>query len=292
MSAPRNVCVLAVCVQAGERLRALLGEQDAEDAAQRCRSRAEQAVREGGGRFMDAAAFAPPSVLLATFADCDQALATAHAMLERAREPALPAGARQPLRIGLHYGAANASAAAAADLEAASQLARQAQPEQLLVTGPVLMLLTAAARSTVSAQPLGGDADLPDWPVFVLERRLAGLVTIVAPGARLMQRLRLRHQHDVVFVEEQRPVLLLGRELGNDMVIMDPRASRQHARIERMRDGFLLTDSSTNGSYVIVDGKPERKVHRASLLLSGAGRIGCGFPAAEIGSDLVFFDLV
>lgn len=289
MSAPRNVCLLAVCMEANERLRALLGEADAASAVQRCRAHVERTVDSAGGQRVPAAAAADSTMLLATFANCDLALATAHAMLERAHELPLPAGVRQPLRVGLHYGAASGNG----DAEAVGRLARLAQPEQILASGPVLMLLSPQARTTVSAQAQSSaEGEHPDWPVFVLDRRLAGLVTIIAPGARLTQRLRLRHQHDVVFVEEHRPVLLVGRELGNDVVIMDARASRQHARIERMRDGFLLTDSSTNGSYVIVDGRDEQKVHRASLLLSGAGRIGCGFSTAEVDSDLVFFDLV
>jgi predicted component of type VI protein secretion system len=118
------------------------------------------------------------------------------------------------------------------------------------------------------------------------------MVTSIPPTSHLSQRLRLRHQEDNLFVEEQRPVLLLGRELGNDIVIMDARASRQHARIERRREGFTLIDQSTNGTFVSVDGNEECRIHRDKLVLRGPGRIGCGFSAGEVERDLVFFDIV
>ena len=73
---------------------------------------------------------------------------------------------------------------------------------------------------------------------------------LCAPAALITPRLRLKHQNDVLMLEEARPIILLGREQGNDIVIIDPRASRQHARIERRREGFVLVDQSTNGTFV------------------------------------------
>jgi hypothetical protein len=103
-------------------------------------------------------------------------------------------------------------------------------------------------------------------------------------------RMRLKHQQDTMFVDENRPVVLLGRELGNDIVIIDPRASRQHARIERRRDGFVLIDESTNGCFVAIDGHEEQCLKCTELPLTGSGRFGCGFSSQEFENDLVFFE--
>ncbi len=289
MPAPKNVCVLAVNVDFDERLHSLPAAASGETMAQQIHARIAQIVRDGDGRPLPAR----PPLLLATFDDCDRGVRAATAMLEGIRELVLPARVRHPLRIGLHYGVADGTTPGGEGVELACRLAGIAQPEQALATGTVVMLLSSQARSMANAQAVRNPAtDQLDWPVFAIGGRIAGLMTMIAPGARLMQRLRLRHQQDTVFVEEHRPVLLLGRELGNDVVIMDPRASRQHARIERSRDGFVLIDTSTNGSFVIEDSGDEQKVHRRGILLTGAGRIGCGFSVQEIGSDLVFFDLV
>ena len=47
------------------------------------------------------------------------------------------------------------------------------------------------------------------------------------------------------------PVMTIGRLPGCDVVVDDPGASRQHARIRRTDEGFVLTDlGSTNGTLV------------------------------------------
>lgn len=290
MTASGKLCVVAINVEADDRLRALLGADLAAQAVQHGLERAGQGIVRGGGSLRSQHA----PLLLAGFDDCDRAVLAVSAILDTMRAAALPAGVRQPLRIGLHHGECTESDGELSGdgVELARQLAGAAQAEQALASSTVVSLLTAAARPLAGAQAFNSAAsDRMEGPVFEVGTRLAGLTTAVLPGPRLSQRLRIRHQHDVVFVEENRPVLLLGRELGNDVVIMDPRASRQHARIERRRDGFTLIDSSTNGSWVIGDGGVEQHVRQDAMALSGTGRIGCGFPAHEIDSDLVFFDL-
>lgn len=93
-------------------------------------------------------------------------------------------------------------------------------------------------------------------------------------------------------LEEARPIILLGREQGNDIVIIDPRASRQHARIERRREGFVLVDQSTNGTFVADGEGQERCIKREDIVLGGQGRIGCGFSANDVERDLVFYEVV
>ena len=60
------------------------------------------------------------------------------------------------------------------------------------------------------------------------------------------------------------------------MVIGDRMASRQHARIERRRDKFVLIDHSTNGTYCTVHGENEIELRREEFTLRGRGRISFG----------------
>jgi transcriptional regulator with XRE-family HTH domain len=47
------------------------------------------------------------------------------------------------------------------------------------------------------------------------------------------------------------PVLTLGRDSANDIIIGHPLASRRHARLEHNENGYLIRDlESTNGTYV------------------------------------------
>lgn len=55
-------------------------------------------------------------------------------------------------------------------------------------------------------------------------------------------------------LEWETPLLSIGRDGSNDLVIEHPLASRRHARLERIDEGFAIRDlDSTNGTYVNED---------------------------------------
>jgi len=77
------------------------------------------------------------------------------------------------------------------------------------------------------------------------------------------------------------PPITLGRDAQNDVVIMDRKASRLHARIERRRDKFVIVDVSSNGTYCTMDGESEILLRREELILRGSGRLSFGHPGAD-----------
>jgi adenylate cyclase len=288
MTERKNLCIFVAHLQPDERLVTRIGSAEAKHAAERCGHRIERAVAAHGGNLLRSS----PDLLLASFERCDMGALAACDALNRVR--ALPpiSSLRQPAHIGLHYGTVDVDTGLGEGVNMARRLAELSDAEQALASSAVVMLLTASARHLASANALKSTRlDTLGVDAFALGDRV-GMVTSIPPNARLSQRLRLRHQEEILFVEEQRPVLLFGRELGNDVVIMDPRASRQHARIERQRAGFVLFDESSNGTFVSIEGEEERCLKGEQLLLRGPGRIGCGFSATEIERDLVFFDIV
>ncbi|MDX9884081.1 FHA domain-containing protein [Thauera sp.] len=289
----KNLCVLVALHNWDGPLAGQLGEDEARHASERCANRIERAISAQGGKLLHQ----EPDQTVAVFERSDAGVQAAVDALERIRNLPPLRGAHQPVRLGLHYGILESTESDAGPAEGegvtvARQLAGLCENEQALVSGTTVMVSSSATRNLISAQALAGPswARLA-WPVYAIGQR-TGLVTSIPAAARLTQRLRIRHQQDVLFVEELRPVLLLGRELGNDVTIMDPRASRQHARIERRREGFVLFDQSTNGTYVAIEGQTERHIKQDRVVLKGPGRIGCGFSADEVECDLVFFDIV
>ncbi|WP_332670619.1 FHA domain-containing protein [Aromatoleum sp.] len=285
MSAPAETCALVADVSGRDILVDALGVDEAKHAIDRCLHRVERAVAANGGSVIRRG----DGRLSATFPRCDPAVLASVDMLARVEDLPPQRGLRLTIRVGIHYGR---DAAAGPVDAAATRIATAARPGQLLASGPAVLQLSAAARRFAGASAIREQAfDGIEWPVFPLQREPAALAP--APDvARAPLRLRLRHLHEVLYVEESRPVVLLGRELGNDVVIVDARASRHHARIERRPQGFVLIDRSTNGTYVADAGGGEHCVKRAEWPLGGAGRLGCGFPANEIERDLVFFELL
>ena len=84
---------------------------------------------------------------------------------------------------------------------------------------------------------------------------------------------------------------------GNDVqrdtvavIVDDRRVSRQHARIERRSDGFYLVDTSTNGSFVSIQGRQEALVRKHDVLLEGRGKICLGSTINDGRSECLEFE--
>jgi hypothetical protein len=97
-------------------------------------------------------------------------------------------------------------------------------------------------RFEVQASFVEGEAELPGGPTATL--------AMLGRDGQTRQTFAL-----------DRPEVSLGRLADNDVVIEDPGASRQHARIHRTDDGFAIADlGSTNGTLV-----NDEPVHERSL---------------------------
>ncbi|GHT92880.1 hypothetical protein FACS1894116_03820 [Betaproteobacteria bacterium] len=313
MPEPRNLCVLIAEIIGGDRLAARLGEAETARAMERCLNRVDLAVGGSGGEIIAR----DRSAVIATFEKADAGVISACEMLERVLKLPPVSGTPIRIRIGLHYGPVINGRGDG--VEGARQILLTCAAGQALASSIAVNELTPSARHFVGANTYREPAqENLAWPVFLVGER-PGQTSVApapsatphvlsapsspltksripgsndAPEALLAPRLRIRHQKDVMFVEENRPVILIGRELGNDVVIIDPRASRQHARIERRHEGFILVDQSTNGCYVSIDGAEERCIKGEEVTLTGAGGVGCGFSSKEFEDDVVFFDLV
>jgi DNA-binding transcriptional regulator YdaS (Cro superfamily) len=79
-------------------------------------------------------------------------------------------------------------------------------------------------------------------------------------------------------ISEHKPVVTLGRDPANDLVVADSHVSRNHCRVERTDKGILLIDSSVNGTIVVGEDKQEMLIKNGSAALTGSGMIFLGRP--------------
>lgn len=103
-------------------------------------------------------------------------------------------------------------------------------------------------------------------------------------------RLTLRYGDEELVLNERKPAIRMGRGAENDFAIHDRRASRQHAIVERRGERFVLTDSSSNGTYVTLDGKPELFLRGAECVIHGKGLICFAASASSPGVDCAEFE--
>ena len=97
--------------------------------------------------------------------------------------------------------------------------------------------------------------------------------------------------HSRFFTSVNGPVVV-GRAMGSDLYIHDPRVSRQHARVEWCQGAFELTDLSSFGTWVRFDGS-DTLVHlrRDSCLLHGSGEIALGVHFSDASAPKIAFQV-
>ena len=116
----------------------------------------------------------------------------------------------------------------------------------------------------------------------------AGPVILSQPvGARAM--LRLACGRTVVVRRREGDIVTLGRD-DCDLAVGGAAVSRRHCTIERRNATFVLTDHSTNGTFVEPDRHDEITVKAASVELTGRGRISLGRPCA-VSAEVITYAL-
>lgn len=105
-----------------------------------------------------------------------------------------------------------------------------------------------------------------------------------------INRLIVLHPGGEYRYEASDRAMTIGRADNCDVVVNNDYASRQHALIELKRNYFLLTDQSTNGTYVTNQNSEPVFLKRESVQLIGFGVISLGRPPSDTaGDNLRFF---
>lgn len=103
--------------------------------------------------------------------------------------------------------------------------------------------------------------------------------------------LLLRHNLQVVSINESHKSAVLGRGDNCDIVILNNFASRQHGRLEYSFGKFVLTDHSANGTYVrFSDNHVIHLIHQ-EITLHGSGTLSLGQSFADNPRELIEFIL-
>ena len=177
----------------------------------------------------------------------------------------------------------------------ASRLVDWARPEQVVTTARTLEPLPDFFESrtrNLGATTLRGKEESVEIVELLGEQSGSNLTVVEDRGPAPAQQenrdvLTLEHQDRTITVE-QGP-FMLGRGSKSDLRIADSRVSRMHAVIERQRDSFMLTDSSTNGTYVQIGDEDVMFLHREQLRLHGSGKLSLGRHVEAEDAQLLHF---
>ncbi len=231
--------------------------------------------------------------LLAAFPVCDDSARAACAMMDIQDQHGMR------LRIGIHFGAVIEGVG---DLygdacNVAARVQQIARPGEILATQALVDGLSPDQRSRtkpLSNVAMKGKAA----PIRVHQIRTADEAddaiesttlgfSLVPEAGRSMVTLHLSYRGQDITMSRGLPRVTIGREDSSGLRIASRQTSRQHAVIDFTRESFLLTDHSTNGTYIRSGGSPPVVLRRDSTKLVGSGLIGFGAEALDESQDHV-----
>jgi len=233
--------------------------------------------------------------LMCVFPDAERGFLAATDMQTLVNALPMVKTAKRMIRVGFHAGAVivEKGDVFGDTVNVAARMAGLAKGMQIMTTRTTVDALPEALRAStrpIASIAVKGKAD--DLAVYEVVWQEGDDLTMAAGSmqtAELRVELLIRHAGRAVVLGTELTSAMLGRDAGCDFVIADPKASRQHARIEKRRDKFFITDQSSNGTYVTFAGEPEVVLRREEVMLRRTGRIVFGHSASEGSGDTLEF---
>src|SRR5262245_31631394 len=292
-ASPQTCTVLFVDISGSTRLYEELGDAHALTRVASCLRLLQRAADEFKGRVVKTTG----DGLMCAFVDADAALQAARAMHVRVLEQTGLGGPALGIHIGCHYGAVieNEGDLYGDCVNAAARVAGLAKVGQILATHEVIAQLSGPTRDAVrmlDRVTVRGKREPLEIYEFIWQDSPEEELTFL--GTRLPEdrvpRLRLAYGDRLLWFDGSGTGHVgLGRDAVCEIVVGDRKASRQHARIEKRRDKFVIVDHSSNGTFVAIGAEPEVCLRREELMLRGRGRIALGHRTTEPEATVVEF---
>ena len=237
--------------------------------------------------------------LMCAFPDADAAASAAAEMqCQIARRPPLKEGKKLTIRVGFHFGPViqDGEDVFGDSVNVAARMAGLALSGQVITTSDTVAVLSTSLRDVmrqINALPVKGKTEEIEvhelmWQASVDRTVIPGRAAPSVPSRPGSgPSLKLVYREREVIVKE---TVFLGRDDSNTVFIMDPMASRRHARIELRGAKFVLVDQSSNGTFVTLGNNTELRLKREETILYGSGVITFGHSASDAGAEIVKFN--
>lgn len=175
----------------------------------------------------------------------------------------------------------------------AARMAGLALSGQVITSGTTVAMLSPHLRNftrRLDALPVKGKSEEVDvhellWDIGS-DRTIMPTRSESRPGAVGKPGMHIAYRGATHTLEGE---AIFGRDTGNTVVVVDPTASRIHARVELRGRKFILIDQSSYGTFVTISGASEIGLRREEMILHGSGIIAFGHSARDTDDDVVEF---
>ena len=295
MKQETQLAILFADVCGSTKLYDTLGDVKARSTVARCIQLMTEATESEGGTLIKTIG----DEVMTTFKSADDAAAAATDMQEAISGGLVVDGRPIAIRVGFHMGPVllEEGDVFGDAVNLAARMAGQAKAGQILTTAATVQLMTplwkASTRQIDRAAVKGKRDQIDVYEVIWQGEEMTRMVTPAwaSAAAEHTAKLKLKLGENRVEVSEDLTQVTLGRAEQNDLVVVGDLISRLHARIEYRNGRFILTDLSTNGTYVVDKGGTQTFVRRDSHDLKGSGMIGLGKVPQAASSEAVSFTI-
>jgi class 3 adenylate cyclase len=292
----KMLSVLFSDVSGSTRLYEKLGDTEALRAVDRCLKRMERAVEGFRGRIVKNIG----DEVMAVFDNADDAFQAATEMQQRISDLPPVSGVKLAIRVGFQHGSVIEEGGDVFGdcVNTAARLAGLAKAGQVLISSQTQALLSPLLQlSTRDLDQMSVKGKAEDLHVFEVIWQETEELTMKAVSIRpaavkggLGARLCVRYAGKVIMLDEKKSSMNMGRDAECDVTVRDRRASRHHAKIERRGEKFVLSDQSTNGTFVTFANEPELFLRREEVVLRGNGVICFSASASSPEADCAEFE--
>ena len=285
-SEPTELSILFADIAGSTQLYEVLGDAPARALIADCLQILAEHTRANGGLVIKTIG----DEVMCTFPQAERAVDAAMAMQDAVTNELprknIDTPADMAIRIGLHHGPAilEDGDVFGDAVNVAARMAGMAKGGQIITTRETAGTLPTSLRSVTRhldrVAVKGKSSDIDIFEVVWQAEDVTRMATNLVRGEPQSMRLMVEYRGIRLTLDSSAGPLVIGRGKKADMVVDDAMASREHARIECRRGKFVLTDISTNGTYLITPEGPSY-LRREELVLTGEGRIALGRQLAD-----------
>jgi adenylate cyclase len=234
--------------------------------------------------------------ILCTLPSADSAMITACEMQRAIKSDNLDSDHPMYIRVGFNYGdviCENGDIFGDA-VNVAARVAAITRANQIMTTPAVIDLLPLALHDQVrkiQRVDIKGKQEQLDiyqvmWELEDMGSTRIGMSAYRKPHVDSNE-LILDYRTQSYTINEKNKKLLLGRDDICQIIVNSDFASRQHANVEFRFGKFILSDHSSNGTYIRSSDGVVTRLNREEVILHGKGTISLGQPYSDKPSDLI-----
>jgi len=275
----RECAILFADIAGSTNLYETLGDEAAKTLVTRLQEEIAAIAVEAGGRVQE---IVGDEVMLC-FGQASDGAACALAIQRNLETLSGNADVKLAVRIGLHWGQAIVERGRMFGdmINVAARVAAIAQGGQIITTQTVVDRLPDAlariARPFDVAPVKGKREPLLVYDLPWQQQDLTVIASVIS-GANPVETLALIYSDQHFTLTPDQTGFSVGRDPSSDLVVNWPSVSRRHAVIEFSRGRFVLSDTSSNGTYLTLQNGQVVFLRRESLPMWGKGRIALGAP--------------